>query len=611
MVVKVGFAPVLAVVMLGAMTFGANKLQQSQTQELERVVTVDMPASLRMQKLAERITSVHGNLYMLLTNQAANIEAEKIPAQGAELLKEVDAITRDLKVAEATAPASQKADFQKLTQNLADTRGALDIIVSMMSADFSAAAGFAAPFETEYAKMNATLQSIVTASQKAVDAQAAEARKRSQAMQALFLAVCGATILAVAGVALFLVMNMRDAVRRIAGATETLSKGDNSVDLDKLARRDELGAIVKSLNVFRDNQVRLGTMRQDQEAAARARAEEQAIVVDSLAAALEALAHGDLTARITATFPGEYDKLRSDYNAAVEKLGEAVGSIRNSTTKLRSGCSEIASGAENLSHRTEQQAASLEETAAAVDEITATVQRSAGSATQSKEAVEAAKADAERSGEVVRRAVVAMNEIERSAQEISKIIGVVDEIAFQTNLLALNAGVEAARAGDAGKGFAVVASEVRALAQRSAESAKQIKQLISTSASQVSEGVALVGEAGASLNRIVEHVNGVAILVAEIATSAKEEAVSLREVNTAMNEMDTVTQQNAALVEQTTAASRMLAGTSDELFSMVSRFRIDQADEPAAGARRARTATRPVTRSVGNLAVQTDEWEEI
>jgi methyl-accepting chemotaxis protein len=512
LVVKVGFAPALAVVMLGVMTFGANELQKSQTHELDRVVRVDMPNSLRMQRLAERITSVHGDLYMLLTNQAA------------------------------------------------------------------------------------------------------AAKGRAEATQALFMGVCLATILAVAGIAFFLVMNMRDAVRRIAGATETLSKGDNRVDLERLARKDELGAIVKSLNVFRDNQERLTQMRLEQEATGRARAEEQALVVDSLATALDGLARGDLTCRITATFPGEYDKLRADFNAAVEKLGEAVASIRNSTTKLRSGCGEIAQGAENLSHRTEQQAASLEETAAAVDEITATVQRSAASATQSKDAVEAAKADAERSGEVVRRAVVAMNEIERSAQEISKIIGVVDEIAFQTNLLALNAGVEAARAGDAGKGFAVVASEVRALAQRSAESAKQIKQLISTSATQVSEGVSLVGEAGASLTRIVDHVNGVATLVGEIATSAKEEAVSLREVNTAMNEMDTVTQQNAALVEQTTAASRMLAGQSDDLFQVVSRFKVEQSAGQEAEDRafaRSRAPGRPAPRTVGNLAVQTDEWEEI
>jgi methyl-accepting chemotaxis protein len=218
-----------------------------------------------------------------------------------------------------------------------------------------------------------------------------------------------------------------------------------------------------------------------------------------------------------------------------------------------------------------------------------------------------AKTEAERSGDVVSRAVASMTEIERSAREISQIIGVVDEIAFQTNLLALNAGVEAARAGDAGKGFAVVASEVRALAQRSAESAKQIKGLISTSTAQVAEGVALVGETGEALQRIVSHVEQVAALVGQIAASAKEEATGIAEVNTAVNQMDQVTQQNAAMVEETTAASRMLADQTEELFGLVSRFRLTGGAEatPAAQPRQR------VLRTAGSTALAADEdWTE-
>jgi methyl-accepting chemotaxis protein len=212
-----------------------------------------------------------------------------------------------------------------------------------------------------------------------------------------------------------------------------------------------------------------------------------------------------------------------------------------------------------------------------------------------------------------------MSEIENSAQQIGNIIGVIDEIAFQTNLLALNAGVEAARAGDAGKGFAVVASEVRALAQRSAEAAKQIKTLISTSSKQVSEGVNLVGETGQALHRIVAHVDDVSKLVSEIAMSAQEEATGIAEVNTAVNQMDQVTQQNAAMVEETTAASRMLADQTEELFALVSRFKVEQgaarveptADAPAAPAPRAEAPAK-VFRTAGNtaLAEAADDWAE-
>ena len=188
----------------------------------------------------------------------------------------------------------------------------------------------------------------------------------------------------------------------------------------------------------------------------------------------------------------------------------------------------------------------------------------------------AAKADAENSGEVVRETVSAMSGIEASSKQIGNIIGVIDEIAFQTNLLALNAGVEAARAGDAGRGFAVVATEVRALAQRSADAAKEIKTLISASSQQVDAGVKLVGETGKALGRIVEQVAKLNGLVGDIAASAQEQATGLDEVNTAVNQMDQVTQQNAAMVEQSTAASHSLAEEAEELARLVGQFRIGE-----------------------------------
>ncbi|MGA0546811.1 methyl-accepting chemotaxis protein [Brevundimonas sp. VNH65] len=357
---------------------------------------------------------------------------------------------------------------------------------------------------------------------------------------------------------------------------------------------------------------------------------EQKRVVEATAAALSRLAEGDLTGRIEADFKGDYAQLKSDFNSAMTGLEAALSDISTSTTSIRGGAAEISQAADDLSRRTEQQAASLEQTAAALDEITATVRRTAEGAGQAGDVVEAARAEAESSGVVVDRAVEAMGEIERSAGQISQIIGVIDEIAFQTNLLALNAGVEAARAGDAGRGFAVVASEVRALAQRSAEAAKEIKGLISASTAQVKSGVALVGEAGGALGVIAGRVQEIAHLTTEIIASTREQSGALNEVNTAVNQMDQTTQQNAAMVEQSTAASHSLTQEANALTQLVSRFRTSSTGAPArdtsmvasrslnavrgeAGGAWSGTRSRPMPRIAGSLALKaepSDGWEE-
>ena len=213
-----------------------------------------------------------------------------------------------------------------------------------------------------------------------------------------------------------------------------------------------------------------------------------------------------------------------------------------------------------------------------MEEVTTMVRRTADSTDRARAVAGAAQADAAKGGEVIRRAVEAMSAIEKSSQQITQIIGVIDEIAFQTNLLALNAGVEAARAGDAGRGFAVVASEVRALAQRSASAAKEIKALISTSTGQVSQGVALVAETGQSLQRIVDQVTEINRVVAEIAASAKEQAVAVVSVNQSIGEMDKATQQNAAMAEESTAASHNLSDEARRLAALIAEFEVAQAD---------------------------------
>ncbi|TCS14865.1 methyl-accepting chemotaxis protein [Caulobacter sp. BK020] len=346
---------------------------------------------------------------------------------------------------------------------------------------------------------------------------------------------------------------------------------------------------------------------------------EQSAVVCSLAAYLKRLAAGDLTARITETFEGRFLPIKEDFNAAVDSLRSAMTQIIDSTEGLRVSADEIASTSDDLSRRTEQQAASLEETAAALDEITATVRRSAAGAKEAFAAASGARQQAARSGEVVRDAVAAMGEIEQSSGQITQIIGVIDEIAFQTNLLALNAGVEAARAGDAGRGFAVVAQEVRALAQRSADAAKEIKTLIANSTSQVARGVQLVGDTGQALSGIVGKVAEIDTLISEIAQSSQEQATGLNQVNAAVNQMDQVTQQNAAMVEQATAAAANMRSESAGLAGLVARFETgDSARCPsfAASARPRAAETRPSSarpvpqmRSGASAAIAT-EWEE-
>ena len=316
-----------------------------------------------------------------------------------------------------------------------------------------------------------------------------------------------------------------------------------------------------------------------------------------IGAGLARLAASDLEHRIDKAFMPAFENLRTDFNAAHDNLRATLVQVAGGTGAIHSGTQEISSASDDLAKRTEQQAASLEETAAALDEITATVKKSAEGANHARQVVAAADEDAKKSAVVVRQAVEAMDAIAQSAHKIGQIIGVIDEIAFQTNLLALNAGVEAARAGDAGRGFAVVASEVRALAQRSADAAKEIKGLISSSSTQVDHGVRLVGETGKSLERIMLQVSEINQVVAEIAAGAKEQSIGLEEVNTAINQMDKVTQQNAAMVEETRAASHSLTNETEQLSQLIGQFKIGSAAMGAPARHAAPKSAPPATAS--------------
>ena len=374
---------------------------------------------------------------------------------------------------------------------------------------------------------------------------------------------------------------MTDVMRKLAG-------GNSSLNISGIERGDEIGGMARAVQVFKEaglEKIRLEADLQAERANAaqeqsrleldrQASASQQKFVVSSVATGLGKLSGGELLFRLNTPFSPEYEKLRSDFNDAMDKLQETMLAISSTTEGVRSAAGEITQASDDLSRRTEQQAASLEQTAAALDQITATVRKTAEGADEARQVVATSKADAESSGAVIHDTVAAMTGIEKSSKEIGTIIGVIDEIAFQTNLLALNAGIEAARAGDAGRGFAVVATEVRALAQRSTTAAKEIKTLISASGTEVANGVKLVDETGKALGRIVEQVARLSGLISEIAASAKEQASGLAEVNIAVNQMDQVTQQNAAMVEQSTAASHNLAGEASQLAQLIAEFQI-------------------------------------
>jgi methyl-accepting chemotaxis protein len=422
-------------------------------------------------------------------------------------------------------------------------------------------------------------------------------------------------ILAVGGIAIGVGFGLWVAVGKISRPLNRLSErmrqlaeGDLEVVVEAQDRGDEIGGMASAVQVFKENGAKAKALeaeterlrsaaeeeRRVGEATRAVAAREQATAIERIGAGLSKLSGGDLTYRLTEAFAADYAKLREDFNATVETLQATMEEISGNSQGIRSGAGEITVASDDLSRRTEQQAASLEETAAALEEITATVKRTAEGATHASTVVAAAKRDAETGGEVVGKAIVAMNAIETSSQGITQIIGVIDEIAFQTNLLALNAGVEAARAGDAGRGFAVVAQEVRALAQRSAEAAKEIKVLIATSTTQVSAGVDLVAQTGKALERIVAQVAQINSVVGEIAASAQEQSGGLQQVNVAINQMDQVTQQNAAMVEESTAASHALAREAQDLARLIGRFKVDGSSARVAPSQNDRPTSYPV-----------------
>lgn len=365
-------------------------------------------------------------------------------------------------------------------------------------------------------------------------------------------------------------------IDRICSDISAVSGGDLDVKVEAASRKDEIGKIGKALVAMQDD---LQEARKGEERRAILQ-QEQHDVVQHLSTGLVRLSKGDFSQPINEPFSGAHEMLRKNFNQTIDTLSGTVSQVIEASSSIRNGAAEISHASDDLSHRTESQAATLEETAAALDELTASVKAAADGARSVEATMEEAKQEAESSNEVVRNAVSAMTEIEESSSHIAKIVTVIDEISFQTNLLALNAGVEAARAGEAGRGFAVVAAEVRGLAQRSSDSAMEIKGLIAASSEQVGRGVDLVGKAGEALTTISGRVSEISELVSAITEGAVEQSTGLAEINIGVTQLDQVTQQNAAMVEQSTAAGHLLKADAIKLTEVVAGFKFQGGTQP-------------------------------
>ncbi len=414
-----------------------------------------------------------------------------------------------------------------------------------------------------------------------------EARWGFWGMMALFIGLLTITGCLTA----FVALSITRPIKRLVTTMGELAQGHTGTDVQGTERGDEIGQMARAVLVFRDAAVEKARLESEaaeqqrvveeerarNEAARMEAAQQVARVVTGLGAGLERLARGDLTYRVTEEFAEEYKKVQEDFNAAIDQLQETIRNIAASSSEVSNAASEISTSTTDLSQRTEEQAASLEQTSASMEEMAATVKKNAENSQHANELARGTQSIADRGGAVVAQAVSAMARIEESSRQISDIISVIDEIARQTNLLALNAAVEAARAGEAGRGFAVVASEVRSLAQRSAQAAKDIKDLIMNSSGQVQEGVDLVNRAGVSLKEIVESIKGVAAIVADIANASAEQAAGIDQINKALSQMDEVTQQNSALVEENAATAKTLEDQQLAMSEQVRFFRFGQA----------------------------------
>ena len=487
-------------------------------------------------------------------------------------------------------------------------------------------------------------------------------------------ALAGIAVILVLTVVLyfFIRLSITGPLLRLVNTATQIAEDPSSVDAVPATNRgDELGAMARAVEVFRENGQKVAQLTEAEAAQVlRSQAERETMmqqlqrafgdVVDAAIAGdfrkrveaefpdtelntlassvnklvatvdgglletgqvLAALAETNLTQRVNGSYQGAFAKLKDDTNAVADKLTDIVGQLRKTSRGVRSATGEILAGANDLSERTTRQAATIEETSTTMEQLAVTVLENSRKAEDASVKSQGVSRTAEEGGAVMGQATDAMEKITSSSAKISNIIGLIDDIAFQTNLLALNASVEAARAGDAGKGFAVVAVEVRRLAQSAASASADVKVLVEQSATEVSGGSRLVAEAAGKLEAILAGIRENSVVMETIARDSKEQASAIEEVNVAVRLMDEMTQHNAALVEQTNAAIEQTEGQASDLDRIVDIFiledgpvaaRAPMAEAPRNGIKGLQDKVRQAAKgfiSHGNAAVKQD-WNE-
>ena len=565
----------MAMACAGGAVFSISHISQSYSMTTENIV----PSLFALSDVQKNV----GQARLLMAKHILAGSVEETTASEAKLdakIREVDAGLADYRNRGLISDATENAKFEMVQETWAKWKQASQPIRALSNALNTVAAN---------EQFSGTLNPIGNSLTQALDAELAYNVTLSNAANKtandavdfsrwLSLTLGGVAGLVALGVILLMMHRVIRPLGGLASAMDDMAAGNLDRDTPCLDLTDEVGDIGRALDAIKH----AIAMRAKAEGDARMAVQQE--VVSGLAVGLTALREGRLAERIDRTFPPEYEVLRRDFNEALATLAGTIGEVTAAAQNVRVGAGQIASAASDLSGRTESQAAALEESAAAMRQLATTADAASRSAADANTSALEANREATASGDVMTQAVGAMEAISGSSARMEEIVALIDGIAFQTNLLALNAGVEAARAGEAGKGFAVVATEVRALAQRSAEAAKDIAGIIRSSGREVSNGVQMIGQTQSSLVRIVERTRQLAELMGEITRSAAEQSAAIRQVDTVVGEMDRITQANAALVEESTAASRSLSNEADGLGLLVEHFDLGHIGKRAAGA---------------------------
>ncbi|MGQ0610830.1 MAG: methyl-accepting chemotaxis protein [Paracoccaceae bacterium] len=469
-------------------------------------------------------------------------------------------------------PAKIEADVLAATPPLDAYIAAAQDITAQAFRDIAAAQALWPEFMVAFSTLEDTMGILGEEIEAEGNSTALAAQDRNESLLTIIIVAISACAAVILLSNVLLARSITIPIRRIKEAIGQVIAGNydgRNSSFDRASdKNDEITQISGQLEVLRER-LRNALVLEETIRSSQAG---QVAVVDALSVGLADLSQGRLTDPITEVFPDEYESLRANFNVTIDRLNDSLTEIAKASRTIRGQADDITTAAEDLAHRTENQAATLEQTAAALDALTGSVKAAANGAREVERIVQNTRSEAEESNRVVVQAVEAMNGIERSSEQISRIIGVIEDIAFQTNLLALNAGVEAARAGETGRGFAVVASEVRALAQRSADASHEIKELITSSTQFVDRGVESVGMAGKVLGTIVDRVGHISDLVSNIAAGAVQQSTALGEVNIGVTQLDQVAQRNAAMVEQSMSTTQALQQEAMGLDAIMSRF---------------------------------------